>query len=348
MCDSVGPEEDRMDLAHRITLGRRPVHPTSVIVCTHNRADLLTSVINQLRSQDYPAASFEIVVVDNCSTDRTPEVVERLMAEPGVPVRYIAESRPGITFARNRGAEVARYPYLAFLDDDCSVGPDWLSQLVRGFDLHDDVAAVGGRVALDWDQHKEPAWLGPEFEHWLAAYNHFGTQPQLLERKARIIECNMALKREAWKAAGGFLGMEQFGSKHMAASEIRYLFKQIERQRGKAAFIPGAIAHHHIGQRSRRWMLRRAYWQGVSDGILDYLINRRSWLSTISRIILDAAAMICLFGFSGISYIKADKAKGLFHLMRAIRRFSLVLSEIRLVGDWPRVRSWASAHHPTR
>ncbi|HUV67645.1 MAG TPA: glycosyltransferase family A protein [Sedimentisphaerales bacterium] len=114
------------------------VRPTSVIVCTHNRADRLREVVHQLRAQDYPADAFEIIVIDNLSTDHTPQVVERLVAERGVPVRYVAESRPGITFARSREAKVARYPYLAYLDDDCSVEPDWPSQPVQGFDLHDD------------------------------------------------------------------------------------------------------------------------------------------------------------------------------------------------------------------
>lgn len=324
------------------------VRPTSVIVCTHNRAALLPRAIGQLRAQDYPVDAFEIIVVDNGSTDHTPQVVGRFVAEPGVPVHYVAESRPGITVARNRGAEVARFPYIAYLDDDCSIEPDWLSQLVKGFDLHDDVVAVGGQVLLDWDQQEESDWFGPELEHWLGAYSHPDTQPKLLERKTRIVECNMALKIEAWKAAGGFLGMEQFGSNHMAASEVLYLLKQIERQGGKVAFVPGAVIHHHIGQRSRRWMLRRAYWQGVSDGILDYLINRRSFLLTISHILLDTAAMIVLFVYSGVSYLRVDKTKGLFHLLRAIRRFSLILSEMHFVGDWPRIRSWSSGHLPTR
>ena len=324
------------------------VRPTSVIVCTHNRADLLRGVVDQLCAQDYPADAFEIIVVDNCSTDRTPQVVKRLVSNPGVVVRYIAENRPGITFARNRGAEVARYPYLAYLDDDCSVEPDWLTQLMQGFDLNECVQVVGGRVVVNWSQTERPAWLGPELEPWLAANSHLGSQPRLLEKKVQVMEGNMALTRGAWEAAGGFLGMEQFGSQHMAAGEVLYLLKQIERQRGKVAFVPGAVVHHHIGQRSRRWMLRRGYWQGVSDGILDYLICRRPWLSAISRMILDAAAMIVLFGYSGFSYLKADQAKGMFHLVRAIRRLGLVLSEMRLVGDWPRVRSWASAHPPAR
>ena len=70
------------------------VRPISVIICTHNRADLLPRVIGQLRTQDYPVDAFEIIVVDNCSTDHTPQVVKRLVAEPGVPVHYVAENRP--------------------------------------------------------------------------------------------------------------------------------------------------------------------------------------------------------------------------------------------------------------
>lgn len=319
------------------------VRPVSVIVCTHNRADLLPALIGQLRAQDYPATTFEILVVDNCSIDRTLDVVGRLAAEPGVPVRYIAENRLGITFARNRGAQVARYPYLAYLDDDCSVEPDWLSQLVQGFDLHDDVVAVGGRVVLEWDQQKAPAWLGPDIEPWLAAYCPSGDEPRLLEAKTQVIECNMGLKKEAWKAAGGFLGMDQFGSRHMAAGEVLYLLRQIEQQRGRVAYVPGAVAYHHVGSRSRRWMLRRAYWQGVSDGVLDYLVNKRSRPSTARRLAIDAAVMMALSGCTCISYLKADQAKGMSYLLRATRRFSLVLSELRLAGDWTRVQSWVSA-----
>jgi glycosyltransferase involved in cell wall biosynthesis len=318
---------------------------TSVIVCTHNRADLLPRVINQLRAQDYPADAFEIIVVDNVSTDHTQQVVEHFVAEPGVRVHYVVESRPGVTFARNRGAEEAHYPYLAYLDDDCSVEPDWLSQLIQGFDLRDDVVVVGGRVVLEWSLQEKPTWLNPKLEHWLAAYGNFGTQPQLLENKARVIEGNMALTYEAWHAAGGFLGMEQFGSKHFAAGEVHFLLRQIERIGGKVAYVPNAVVYHHVGRRTRRWMLQRAYWQGVSDGILDYLVNRRSTLSTTGHIILDLAAMIVLCGFTGFSYLMADKGTAMFHLLRAIRRLGLILCEMRIVGDWARALSWVSGHH---
>jgi glycosyltransferase involved in cell wall biosynthesis len=322
------------------------LRPTSVIVCTHNRAHLLPRVIRQLRVQDFPADAFEIIVVDNRSTDRTPQVVERIIAQPGVPVRYVAESRLGVTSARNRGAEEARYPYLAYLDDDCSVEPDWLMQLVKGFDLHDNVVAVGGQVVLDWSQVERPAWLGPELERWLGANSHIGSQPRLLDNKTQVMESNMALRRASWQLACGFLGMEQFGSRHMAAGEVLYLLQRLRQQGGQIAFMPQAVAVHQMDTYSRRRFLERGYWQGVSAGILDQLVHRRSWLSTTSHLVLDAAAATVLLGFTCFSLLTADQAKGMYYLVRAVRRLSLVFSGMRLVGDSDRVRSWVSRHHP--
>jgi glycosyltransferase involved in cell wall biosynthesis len=290
---------------------------------------------------------FEIIVVDHRSTDNTPTVIKQLATEPGVPLRYILEEHPGVSFARNRGAEEASNPYLAYLDDDCSVGPDWLRRLASGFDLNERVVAVGGQVILQWEAPK-PSWFGPELERWFAVNGHLGQQPRLLTAFEYIVEGNMGIERRAWKAGGGFLGMEQFGSRGMAAGEILYLLQKLHQQRGKIAFVPQAIAVHHVRPSTQRRMVLRAYWQGVSDGLLDYLIYRRSWLSTAGRLVLDASAMIVLFGYTCFSYLKADQAKGIFHLMRAIRRLSLVLSEMRLIGDWPRIRVWASAHHPIK
>lgn len=319
--------------------------PISVIVCTYNRADLLAGLLRQLRVQDYPTDAFEIVVIDNCSNDHTKQVVERFVTEAGVPVQYVVEGHLGISFVRNRGAQAARYPFLAYIDDDCSVGPDWLSQLAKGFDLQDDVDVVGGRVLLAWDQKQKPAWLGTELEPWLGADNRPGSQPRVLGKEMRVREGNMALTWEAWHSCGGFLGMEQFGSKNMAAGEVIYLLNQVERRRGKVVFVPGAVAHHHVTKQGCPWFLRRAYWQGVSDGILDYLLHRRSGISILGRILFDLIVLFGLFCYAGVSCLKADRAKAVFHLLRAIRRFGLILSETRLVGDWPLAKLWVLGVH---
>jgi GT2 family glycosyltransferase len=324
------------------------VRPATVIICTHNRAHLLPGLVHQLRTQDYPRDAFEIIVVDNLSTDHTRQVVERLAAEPGVPIRYLYESHPGVTFGRNQAAKEARHPYLAYVDDDCTIGADWLRQLLSGFDLHKQVVAVGGLVLLKWNQQERPPWLGPEMERWVAGNTSLGTSPRLLKEHEHIIECNMAVQRNTWQAAGGFIGMEQFGSRQMAASEGLYLLQQVHWSGGQVAFVPGAVVYHHVGKRTPKWMIQRAFWQGVSDALLQHLLYRRRWASVAYHIGLDTAALLVLLTYAGVSYLKLGNRKGMFHLARAIRRVGLLLGEMRLVGNWSLVRSWLSEKNPTQ
>jgi glycosyltransferase involved in cell wall biosynthesis len=320
------------------------IRQISVIICTHNRAALLPGLINQLRAQDYPVDAFESIVVDNASTDNTRVIVQKLITESGVSIQYVAENRPGITFARNRGAEVAHNPYLAYIDDDCSVEPDWLSQLIQGFNLHDDVVLVGGRVSLDYDGQQIPAWLGLKSERWLAEFNFPGSEPRLLDKSVYVIEGNMALTRQAWETGGGFLGMDQFGNPHVASQEIMYLFEQIKRNGGKVAFVPGAVAYHHKVIPSQRQLLMRAYWNGVSTGILEYLLYRRSWVSVAYYLLINLAATFIFLIFSLCSLIVFNEADAMYHLLRAIRRIGLVLNEMHLVGNWDHIHAWVSAN----
>jgi glycosyltransferase involved in cell wall biosynthesis len=320
----------------------------SVIVCTYNRANFLPRVISRLRVQNYPANAFEIILVDNGSTDDTKQVVERLEAEPGVPIRYVFEGRSGVTFARNRGAEEAHYSHLAYLDDDCSVGADWLSRLDSGFDLDKYVSIVAGRIKVDYGVQKIPAWLGPKLEGWLGEYNFPGTKSHLLDNPSYICEGNMAISRQACEEVGGFLGMDQFNSPHIAAKEITYLLEKVKRKGGKVAFVPEAIAHHHTIIPSQWRMLMRAYSNGISDSILDYLLKRSSGIAVIYRPVLDIMAMSLFLCLSFFFLLIFDKAASMYHLVRAAARFGRVLSELHLVGDWRRVRLWVSTLHLSR
>jgi GT2 family glycosyltransferase len=319
----------------------KDIRPVSVIICTHNRAERLPKLIGLLRAQDYPQDAYEIIVVDNRSTDHTSKVVQQLAAEPGIPVRYVFEHRHGVSLARNRGAEEAHYPYLAYIDDDCSIRPGWLPMLMSGFDLHECVVAVGGLVVLQWEQDR-PAWLNSKLDIWLADTSFLGHSPRLLKDNERLVEANTVFERQAWQAAGGFVGMEQFGSQNMASGEVLYLLRQLRRQGGKVAFIPEAVMYHHINAPTRQRMLQRAYWQGISDAILTELPYRRSFMSVALNTCLDLAALLVFLGWAAVSYARRDSSMGMFHLIRAVRRIGFLLSETRIVGDWQRVYSWSS------
>jgi glycosyltransferase involved in cell wall biosynthesis len=316
------------------------LRPTSVIICTHNRASLLPRIIGQLRQQNYPRNAFEIIVVDNRSTDKTAQIVELLAGEAGIPLRYVSESHFGISCARNRGALEARYPYLAYIDDDCTIGSNWLNTLMSGFDIHERVVAVSGLVLLAWDEPK-PNWLGLDLEPWFADTSSLGKLPRLLDDGDSIVESNTAFEKRALLASGGFIGMEQFGSRNMAAGEILYLLHQLKYQGGKIAFMPEAVMCHHLKAPNRKRLLRRGYWQGVSDSIVDYLIHRRSRGSYVLHACIDLAAFFALLAMAGLAFIRMDQAKGMFHITRAIRRVGFILSELRIVGNWSGVQSWS-------
>jgi glycosyltransferase involved in cell wall biosynthesis len=86
----------------------------SAIICTHNREEYLGAAIDSLLEQDF--YSYEVIVVDNASSDRTREIVEERLSNPRL--NYVYEPVTGLSVARNTGAKEARAPILAYLDDD--------------------------------------------------------------------------------------------------------------------------------------------------------------------------------------------------------------------------------------
>ena len=101
----------------------------SVVVCTYNRAALLPQALRSLFAQKIRDLDYEIVVVDNNSSDDTPATVASLESESPVPLRYYRESRQGNAYARNAGVEQAQAPIVAFLDDDCIADENWVATI---------------------------------------------------------------------------------------------------------------------------------------------------------------------------------------------------------------------------
>ena len=129
----------------------------SVVLSTYNRADRLPSALDALLSQSAGAA-YEVIVVDNNSTDATRTVIEQAAARSDGRLRYVFEPRQGLSHGRNAGIAAARSPIIAFSDDDVRVAPDWIAQLKRTFDAHPEIDYVGGRVLPHW-LAPPPRWL---------------------------------------------------------------------------------------------------------------------------------------------------------------------------------------------
>jgi glycosyltransferase involved in cell wall biosynthesis len=173
----------------------------SAIICTHNRASYLGAAIDSLLGQTY--AAYEVIVVDNASTDDTRAVVEARLPHP--QLTYCYEGTLGLSAARNRGAAIAHGSLLAYLDDDAEASADWLAALAEAFVDYPQAAIAGGSVSLLWPADcTPPRWLSPTLAESLGAYDwdHVPAHHRTLAKLPRGL--NYAVKKSFLDAAGGF------------------------------------------------------------------------------------------------------------------------------------------------
>ncbi|HXE81560.1 MAG TPA: glycosyltransferase [Vicinamibacterales bacterium] len=174
----------------------------SVVISTHNRAALLPEVVEALFAQR-DAPPFEVILVDNASTDGTRDLVETLSAEHP-ELRAAHEPRPGVSHGRNLGIALARAPIVAFTDDDVRVSPDWLATIDRCLKEHPEADWIGGRVLPRWTA-EPPGWLTRA--HWAPlALLDYGEAPLVIGRTRRLclLTASLAVRSDALHAVGGF------------------------------------------------------------------------------------------------------------------------------------------------
>lgn len=175
----------------------------TVLVCTFNRCgalrELLASALAQETGGDF---TFEVLVVDNNSTDLTRLVVEGLIADGHTEVRYLFEAQQGKSFALNTGLSAARGAFIATADDDLLLPPDYLRRIWQAFQAHPQLAVVGGKVLPLW-QGTPPAWLTQA--HWSAlALCDYGTAPIETSVQRPICLLAGAFRRAAVEEVGGY------------------------------------------------------------------------------------------------------------------------------------------------
>src|ERR1044071_765056 len=118
----------------------------SAVISTYNRCEMLPSALDNLLRQESEGVKYEVIIVDNNSTDGTRQVVESFIEQGHDNLRYVFEPCQGVSHARNTGIAHARAPIIAFADDDVTVSRNWIATIKRVFDEHPDVNCIGGRV----------------------------------------------------------------------------------------------------------------------------------------------------------------------------------------------------------
>jgi len=160
----------------------------------------IRSLINQkTRAQ----TKYEIVIVDNCSTDDTKKKVEEITKTTGdLRIRYCYEPKLGLSSARNRGVTKAQGTIVAFLDDDAEAAPNWLQEILDSFQRYPEACGIGGKTAPLCDDPK-PRWFAGRMLRYLGGHD-LGDKDLLLDKKEHPAGGNMAFKRHLFSAIDGF------------------------------------------------------------------------------------------------------------------------------------------------
>jgi glycosyltransferase involved in cell wall biosynthesis len=178
------------------------LYDISVVVPTHNRRQLLAKTLESLRAQRAPSVRYEVLVVDNNSSDDTRSLVDGFM-QRWTAVRYLFEARPGASSARNAGIAAAIARIVAFIDDDVEADPTWIMNIKRAFDDYPDIDCAGGAIRGHFSE-PPPAWLTPF--HWgaLALQGDKGPHFDADHASGCLMTANFACRRAALEEVGGF------------------------------------------------------------------------------------------------------------------------------------------------
>jgi GT2 family glycosyltransferase len=211
----------------------------SVVIPTYNNADNLTPMLEALCDQKLPREAFEVVVVDDCSTDGTADVLRRLGEDLDLPLRHLRTevNSGGPSVPRNLGWRAAAAPVIVFLDDDCIPRSDWLAEALKVMDSNERLGVCQGRTVIP---------EGVEIDHpprWTVA--------RVVEGPTAWFEAtNIFYRRDALEQLGGF---DEDISWWGEDTDLGWKVVEAGWERG---FASDAIVEHEVADRGWRWHVK--------------------------------------------------------------------------------------------
>lgn len=247
----------------------------SVILSTHNRADSLERTIQAILGLDSKEHEMELIVVDNNSSGRTPELLKSLTGTPNLTLLH--ESKPGKNCALNKAIETVDLgDVTVFTDDDVTPTPDWLDQIARSVEQNEAFSIFGGAVEPVF-QSPPPDWARNGFISIIMFARHNeGPTPKEYGPKDCPVGPNFWIRSEILRE--GFRYNEFFGPRpknRLMGSETTFI-NSLRDAGYRALWVPTAKLSHHIEpeatseaaiiNRSKRYGRSRAYRSKATTG----------------------------------------------------------------------------------
>ena len=196
----------------------------SIVIPTYNRKKLLKRTLNSLFKQTYPRDKYEILVIDDGSTDETSEMIKELM-RTHPELKYLRQRNRGPASARNQGIKKAKGRIVAFIDDDCIANRNWLMQIMNSF-TDDSILGVEGKTET--------------IKNEITPFTHY----VLNERGGLYPSCNIAYRADILKDVKGFDGDYPY----QWCEDVDLAFAVLNH--GKITFNPKVLITHPPRKRS--------------------------------------------------------------------------------------------------
>jgi glycosyltransferase involved in cell wall biosynthesis len=268
----------------------------TIVVSTYNRSDWLRSCLASLEPQCQDD-SVEVLVVDNNSSDNTAGVVQEF-SDRSPNVKYIFEAMQGLSHARNRGIKEALGRIVAYIDDDGRAHPDWVSAIIRFFDMTPDASGVGGPYSA-FSSVPIPPWFPKEY-----GSKSLGTTTRKLQSGEWISGTNMAFPKSALVEIGGFDSAIGMNGDKVSYGEETNLVKRM-RERGMQIYYCAEMGVDHAilpYKLKLTWLLRSNYCNGY-DGVATFNYKGGAVLY-LPRLLWSMARACSLFLLSRERYLK--------------------------------------------
>jgi len=213
----------------------------SLVICTYNRCRYLPEALESVRQQQLPTHLFELIIVDNNSTDETAAISDAFInANPALNIRYCFEANKGLSFARNRGITEATSNIVNYVDDDAILDPAYLQQMLHFFETHPQAAGAGGKVIPKYEDGKAPVWMSKYLHGFIGKADHGDSIKLFAGNMKYPVGCNMAWRKELLQQAGGFNTDLQF------RSDDKYIYHQVIKINTAVYYVPAAWLYHYI------------------------------------------------------------------------------------------------------
>ena len=268
----------------------------SIIICSYNRASYISDALTSLYRQTAVLNEFEVIIVDNNSTDNTKEVYAAWrQTNNNGHFTFISETKQGASFARNTGAAIAKGQWVCFMDDDAVATPNYVENILKHIHNKPDAVGFGGRIIPKYIP-SEPKWMSYYVSSLVGNFD-YAPIACAFENGKYPLESNMIVKKSVYDQIGGFnLNLPGVVGTLRIGGEGKELFYKILAL-GHIIYYDPAICVHHVVEVKKltsEYMYRVASGIGRGEKTRTLAISKATYLIKVFEYFLKLGAAVIL------------------------------------------------------